>query len=213
MSTVLIDSLTRTVALAGRKREHLEARSDESLVRELVRAWDDDLFRILVQRYKDRVFRLAASVLGPGRAAEAEDVAQEVFLLVYRKIDTFRHDSGFATWLYRTARNRALDHRQQPRLRYPHVGDDEIQSLPAAGRCNDPERVAVDRERRARILGQIERLPDPQRTIVHLYYWMGSSVAGIAELLEMKTETVKSHLHRARRGLAQRLKRAGVGHV
>ena len=71
---------------AGGTAEPHRARSNASLVRELVRTGDDDLFAVLVQRYKERVFRLAASVLGPGHEGEAEDLVQEVFVLVYRKI-------------------------------------------------------------------------------------------------------------------------------
>jgi RNA polymerase sigma-70 factor (ECF subfamily) len=205
VSVVLTESLSRAVTLAGRKGEQLEARSNESLVRDLVRTWDDDLFHVLVQRYRDRVFRLAASVLGPDNVAEAEDVAQEVFVLVYRKIDTFRHDSDFSTWLFRMTKNRAFDRRRQARLRHPHVGDDAMRSMPAPATSSDPELVAVAGERRAGILRQIEQLPDPQRTVVYLYYWMENGVADIADLLGMKVQTVKSHLHRARRRLAREL--------
>lgn len=207
MGAVPIDCLSRAVALTGRMGESLEARSDSSLVRDLVRSWDDDLFHVLVQRYKDRVFRLAASVLGPGNAAEAEDVAQEVFVLVYRKIETFRHDSDFSTWLFRMTKNRALDRRRQARLRHPHVGDEAVRSVPAPGRSNDPEQVAAAGELRARVLGQIEQLPDPERTVVYLHYWMGNGVADIGELLAMNVQTVKSHLFRARRRLARVLER------
>ena len=88
-----------------------------------------------------------------------------------------------------------------------------MRSIPAPETSNDPERVAVAGELRARILRQVERLPYPQRTVVYLYYWMDNGVADIAELLEMKVQTVKSHLHRARCRLARVLDRTGSGHV
>jgi RNA polymerase sigma-70 factor (ECF subfamily) len=213
VSVVLSKSLSWAVTLGGRKGDLLEARSNESLSREWVRTGDDDLFHVLVQRYRNRVFRLVASVLGPGNEAESEDVAQEVFVLVYRKIDTYRHDCNFSTWLFRVAKNRALDRRRQARLRHPHVGDDELRSIPAPGRSNDPELAAMAAERRASIVEQIERLPDPQRTVIYLYYWMGSGVADIARLLEMKVQTVKSHLHRARRRLAREMDCSRSDHV
>ena len=85
--------------------------------------------------------------------------------------------------------------------------------MPAPRRSNDPELVAIAGERRAEIIKQIERLPDTQRTVVYLYYWMGSGVADIAQLMEMKVQTVKSHLHRARRRLALEMDRSRSDHV
>lgn len=184
-----------------------------SLVRELVRTGDENLFQLLVQRYRDRVFRLAVSVLGPGREAEAEDVAQEVFVLVYRKIDTFRHDSDFSTWLFRMTKNRAIDRLREARRRRHHVGDEHLQSIPSRETSGDPEMAAVAGERRTAILQHVQRLPDLQRTVVHLHYWIGSGVADIAELLDMNVQTVKSHLHRARRRLALELEAEGSRHA
>ena len=184
-----------------------------SLVRELVRTGDDDLFHLLVQRYRDRVFRLAVSVLGPGNEAEAEDVAQEVFVLVYRKIDTFRHDSAFSTWLFRMTRNRAIDHLRKARMRHHHVGDEQLQSMPSRATSSDPELAAIAGEWRTVVLQHVQRLPDLQRTVVYLHYWIGSGVADIAELLDMNVQTVKSHLHRARRRLALELEAEGSRHA
>jgi RNA polymerase sigma-70 factor (ECF subfamily) len=184
-----------------------------SLVRELVRTGDDDLFQLLVQRYRDRVFRLAVSMLGPGSEAEAEDVAQEVFVLVYRKIDTFRHDSNFSTWLFRMTRNRAIDRLRKARMRHQHVGDKELLSMPSREAADDPEMAAVAGERRTAVLQHVHRLPDLQRIVVYLHYWIGSGVAEIAELLDMNAQTVKSHLHRARRRLALELEAEGSRHA
>jgi RNA polymerase sigma-70 factor (ECF subfamily) len=178
---------------------------DASLVRELQRTGDDDLFRALVQRHKQRVFRLAAAVLGPGREAEAEDLTQEAFLLVFRKLDSFRGDSAFSTWLLRLTRNLAIDRRRRADLRRPHVSDDELAKLPAVGADANPEQAAAVGQQHERLLRGLERLPEPQRTVVHLYYWLGSPVAEIGALLDLKREAVKSHLHRARRRLADEL--------
>lgn len=213
MSVFLVDNLSRVAAVTLERGDPLSVRSTASLVREFVRTGDDDLFHNLVRRYRDRVFRLAVSVLGPGNESEAEDVAQEVFVLVYRKIDNFRHESDFSTWLFRMTKNHALDRRRLARMRHPHVGDQALSSIPAPGRSNDPEMAAVDRERRARILELIERLPDQQRTAIYLHYWMGSGVAEIAELMEMKLQTVKSHLYRARRRLFRELNEDGACHA
>jgi len=209
----LTDSLSPAVTMADRRLDSPVAMDDDALVRELVRTGDDDLFQLLVQRFRDRVFGLAVSMLGPDHAAEAEDVTQEVFVLVYRKIGTFRHDSKFSSWLFRLTRNRAIDRLRRARMRHPHVEYDELQPMSSQEAPFDPETAAATGERRKAVLQHVQRLPDLQRTVVYLYYWIGSGVAEIGELLEMNVQTVKSHLHRARRRLARELASQGVGHA
>jgi RNA polymerase sigma-70 factor (ECF subfamily) len=193
------------LSLAAGRSEPARTLDTGALVRELVRSGDDELFDELVGRFKDRVFRLAASILGPGNETEAEDVTQEVFLVVYRKLDTFRHDSEFTTWLFRLTRNRAIDSLRRSRLHHRHVGDDELARMPSSALNSNPEARARSGERRLEVLAQIQRLPDRQRSVVLLFYWMGTSVAEIAELLDMNPQTVKSHLRRARQRLAKSL--------
>lgn len=198
--------LSATWIAAQRGGAEAASRADDaSLVRELQRTGDDELFRILVQRHKRRVFRVAVAVLGPGREAEAEDLTQETFLLAFRKLGSFRGDSAFSTWLLRVTRHLAIDRRRRADLRRPHVSEDELARLPAVGVGANPEETAAASEQRERLLRQLERLPEPGRTAVYLHYWLGSPVAEIAELLELKPETVKSHLYRARQRLASEL--------
>jgi len=193
------------IAVAGPGAEASPRADDASLVRALQRTGDDELFRILVERHKHRVFRVSAAVLGPGHEAEAEDVAQEAFLTAFRKLDSFRGESAFSTWLLRLTRNLAIDRRRRAERRRPHVSDLELARLPADGADANPEQAAAVNEQRERLLRQLARLPEPQRTAVHLHYWVGSPVAEIAELLELTPEAVKSHLHRARQRLASEL--------
>ncbi len=208
-----IDSLPWAVVATGRKSDSPSAMDSASLVRELVRTRDEDLFQVLVERFRDRVFRLVVSMLGPGNEAEAEDVTQEVFVLVYRKLETFRHDSEFSTWLFRMTRNRAIDRLRTARMRHAHMGDERLCSLPSRNPSSNPEEAAAAGERHAAIVELVTQLPELQRTIVYLYYWIGSGVAEIAELLNMNVQTVKSHLHRARRRLAQELEDVRWRHV
>jgi RNA polymerase sigma-70 factor (ECF subfamily) len=176
---------------------------EAAFVRELLHTGGEDLYRALVQRYGDRVFRVAAAVLGPGRVQEAEEVAQEAFLLVFRKLASFRGECTFSTWLVRLARNLAIDRRRRAAMQRPHVSDLELGGLPAP--AADPEEAAAAAERRARVRQCLERLSEPQRSVIYLYYWQGASVPDIAELLDLNRETVKSHLHRARQRLAAEL--------
>jgi len=200
----LVLSATWIAAERGSASAASEA-DDASLVREFQRTGDDDAFRVLFQRHKHRVFRLAAAVLGPGRDPEAEDLTQEAFLMAFRKLDSFRGESAFSTWLLHLARNLAIDRRRRADLRRPHVPVHQLAGLPAGGAGADPEEAAAAGQRHARLLRQLEQLPHTQRTVVYLFYWLESPVAEIAELLELKPDTVKSHLHRARQRLAGHL--------
>jgi RNA polymerase sigma-70 factor (ECF subfamily) len=159
---------------------------------------------------------LVAGILGPAFSADAEDATQEVFLHAYRKLGSFRGDSRFSTWLYRLAYNRALDYRRRlvRRLDLPldeeaAGGDLAPDDFPAGGlrRAAAPLGDTLARERARELHEKLSRLSQPQRTAVHLHYWLGCSIVEISELMNVKPATVKSHLFRARRALARRLKR------
>jgi RNA polymerase sigma-70 factor (ECF subfamily) len=159
-----------------------------------------DDFERLVERHQRTVFRVAASVLGPGHDAHAEDVAQDVFLQVYRKLGAFEGRSRFATWLYRIAYNRALDYRRSLAAR-PEA---ELVVEPASGGG------APDPFRRDALADCISRLPHAQRSAVHLHYWLGHSTADIAATLGVQPGTVKAWLFRARHLVARCLASKGI---
>jgi len=178
---------------------------DADLVRALQRTDDDELFFELVSRHKDRVFRLAASILGPDAHADAEDLTQEVFLQVYRKLHSFRGRSTFATWLYRLTFNRAVERCRRARNRYRHVGDSALVSMQAQGEGTDPHGSAVANQRRHDLLTCLEQLPNTQRCAIYLHYWLDRPLAEIAELLDTRPGTIKSLLFRARKRLGRAL--------
>lgn len=169
--------------------------------------YGEECFHRLVERYKDRVFRLAVSVMGPECAAEAEDITQEVFIQVYRKLSTFRRESGFSTWLYRITYNRALERRRKARFRLPHQGEEALASMAASAEGVDPVSTAMKSQRRRIVLEALEGLDEPYRTAIHLYYWMKCSVTEIAEQLGTRPGTVKSYLYRGRERLGETLKK------
>jgi len=162
-------------------------------------------FDALVSRHRDQVFRVALSVLGPGAEADAEDVAQEVFVRAYRRLGSFRGESRVGTWLYRVAFNLAVDHRRRAGRRGEELGGETLDALPASG--GDPHRVARDGESARLVRRLLDTLPEAQRAALHLHYWMGHTVAEIAELLDLAEGTVKSHLHRGRARLREELER------
>ncbi|HEX4954608.1 MAG TPA: sigma-70 family RNA polymerase sigma factor [Thermoanaerobaculia bacterium] len=160
-----------------------------------------EAYEILVRRHQSRVFRLILASLGPGHAAEAEEIAQEVFAAVFLRLSSLRQGESFESWLNQMAYRKAVDHRRTPRFHRPHEGEEALARLPAGDRQADPlERLA--REQEGRLLATaIEGLAEPQPAILRLHYWLGWSVEAIANAIDVPAGTVKSHLFRARQRL------------
>ena len=172
---------------------------------------DEQAFAELVCRYRERVFRLAASILGPGFTAEAEEVAQEVFLRVHHALATFRGEAQFSSWIYRIAFNQAVNLKARVRYRVPHLSEQVLAE--AASSLPDPlDHLEAVRRDRA-LAGCMNELPEVYQSVLRLHYWVDASVAEIASLLDVPENTVKSYLHRARRLLHEMLKERGFGDV
>jgi RNA polymerase sigma-70 factor (ECF subfamily) len=176
---------------------------------ELVRAGEEAAFEALLKRYQDKIYRLALSVTKSRE--DAEEVLQDVFLSVYRKIASFDGRSALSTWLYRICINRAL---MKLRGRAPaHESIDQYLPQFAGGRhvqmIADWTEGAEDgllRKERAQIVRQaIETLPPEYRVVLVLRDLEGLSNLEVAEVLETSVPAVKARLHRARLALRGRL--------
>ena len=185
---------------------------DSEIIEEFLKSQDSRLFEMLVDRYKKRVFRLVISILGPAFSGEAEEVTQEVFVLVFRRLSTFRGEYKFGTWLYRIAYNRAIDEKRKARLRLPHLSEDMLLLTPTLHNASNPLKSALEGERRRAIHACLEDLPDLYRSVLYLFYWMGCTIEEIGEYLTLNEGTVKSYLFRARERLYHRLKKKGIVH-
>ena len=182
---------------------------DEAVVAAYVRTRDPDLFRLLVERHQERVFRLVASILGPFADLDAEEVTQEVFVRVHERLDSFRGEARFSTWLYRLAYNRTIERRRRARLRAPHLPCEDM-APSEAGPAASPLEAVLERERERAVAALVEGLPDVHRSVVHMYYWMDQSIDEIGEALGIPAGTVKSYLARARQRLKERAKSLGI---
>jgi RNA polymerase sigma-70 factor, ECF subfamily len=180
---------------------------DAAVIARFRETGDRAIFGVLVERYQHRVHRLIAGVLGPNTDADAEEVCQDVFLRVFRKLDLFTGEASFGTWLYRVAYNLALDERRKGRSRPLRLSLDSV--VETSGRDEDPLAALQSRERRDRLAAAIERLPDLYRTTIHLHYWLELSIEEIAASLTVPEGTVKSYLFRARRMLKSALSGEG----
>jgi RNA polymerase sigma-70 factor (ECF subfamily) len=172
---------------------------------------DQDAFTDLFRRYSERVFRLALSILGQGFAAEAEEVAQEVFLKVHHALASFRGEAEVGSWIYRITFNQALNLKARARYQRPHV--DEAALSHAMTSDPGPDALVETARRDGALRECIQTLPEVYQASLRLYYWLGSSVAEVAELLGIPENTAKSYLHRARQLLDGMLKERGYSNV
>jgi RNA polymerase sigma-70 factor (ECF subfamily) len=158
----------------------------------------------LFEEYAPRVYSLARRLLG--NEADAEDVTQDVFLQIIRKLPTFRGDAAFSTWLYRVAVNAALTYRRKRALRQTaplgerleDFGEDGNHRAPVRRWVRGPEQQALDREAQERIERAIAGLPEIYRDVYVLADLEELPNAEVAELLGVSVAAAKSRLHRAR---------------
>jgi len=183
---------------------------DAALVEQL-RRQHPDAAEALLNTYGSRVYRLAVRITGS--TADAEEVVQDALWAVVRKIETFRGDSAFGSWLYRIVANAAYQKVRAQRRR-PEIALDEV--LPAfhedgalAATVDDWSAKAADPGRqtdvRRALTAALDALSPADRTAVILRDAEGFSTAEVAEALGLTVANAKSRVHRARLFLRQRL--------
>lgn len=177
--------------------------TDEELV-ELAQQGDYAAYEEIVRRYQDKAFRLAFSLMK--NESDAQDVVQEAFLNMYRKLETFEGKSQFGSWMYRVVTNAALMRLRKKRRRSEvPVEPDEtefeeddyyVTSVPE-WRVRADE-AAENRELREQIIEAVDELSPKSQTVFLLKEVEGLSLKEIAEVLDLSVGGVKSRLHRAR---------------
>lgn len=187
-----------------------------ALVDELRRGIDvEQNFARLSRRFRPALLRFFARL---GVAGDlGQDLTQETLLGIYTGIGAFRSEARFESWLFRIATNVFRKHlrRQAAGKRAaPEVALDEIEAPDkvaalAAGRHSaalGPEASALDRERRRLLLAAVDELPDRMRRCLILRAFQELTYEEIAMIMQLSTETVRSHLFQARRRLKERLR-------
>jgi RNA polymerase sigma-70 factor (ECF subfamily) len=174
--------------------------AEQALI-ERCRTGDDAAFGELVETYKNLVYGLVYRMV-PDRS-QVDDLAQEVFLKVYRGLPYFRGEARLSTWVYRIVQNVCF----QPKVRRPrHVSLDE--ETPDGRPRREPgaqDGAFADLELRDRLEKAIAQLPDQYRVLIAAHYLDGVQYEALAESLEIPLGTVKTHLHRAKKRLRELL--------
>jgi RNA polymerase sigma-70 factor (ECF subfamily) len=188
------------------ERTPREAAETRNLV-ERARAGDQAAFGALVDLHERVVFRTALAALG--RPEDAEDVAQDAFVMAWRKLSSFRGEAAFRTWLLTIVWRKALDRRRH-RLRWwtrsaVVVDDDRGLEETVAAALPDPERAAAARERARHVRTEIQRLSPTLRDTLLLAASGDYAYPEIAAMLGIPLGTVKWRVAEARRVIAERL--------
>ena len=187
------------------------AASDAELARDAL-AGSEAAYRELVTRYAtpavNFIFRFVRD------RALAEDLAQEGFLRVYQRLNTFDPSRRFSSWFFQVLRNITIDYLRVNRL--PTSSLDELAEEGNQGAAVDresasPEQIAGQRELAAAMSAALARIRPEYREVVVLRYQEGLTQPEIAEILGLPSGTVKTYLHRARKELAGILAQQGWG--
>ncbi len=173
----------------------LRLRSDDQLVA-LFRAGHDEAFSVIHDRYRQRLFAYTRQMLG-GSRQDAEDAMQDVFLRAYSGLRTNGRPISLKAWLYRVAHNRCVD-----QLRRPQPAPTELYESTRGG-LHDPLEIAERREDLRRLVADIQRLPEQQRSVLLMREIEGISYAELADTHGVTVAAVKSLLVRARMGLVE----------
>lgn len=168
--------------------------ADEDVQRLLSKSRFDAAFELLLDRYQEKVFRLVYSILK--ETARAEDVTQDIFLKMWQVLPDYDGRAALSTWLYTISRNTSLSAvRAESYRKTVPIEDGEPRATKSEAGMEQME-----------IRQLLERLPEVQQHVITLFYLQDRSVEDVAHLLDLPAGTVKSHLHRARRALANMMR-------
>jgi len=198
--TAVADSLPSPVLAEPRPRVPAVLADDAQLIA-ACRRGEARAMEMLYHQYKRRVFGMAHRIVGPN---DAEEVAQEVFVRVYRGLAAFRGDSALSTWIYRLTVNAALSYLARRGRRQEIPVDDSLSEVAA------PPIAERDPGLAARIETALGQLPAGYRAILVLHDVEGLSHEECAEILECRVGTCKSQLHKARARMREILGTIGV---
>jgi RNA polymerase sigma-70 factor (ECF subfamily) len=190
--------------LSPQKTSPPKAASETQLIARAQRG-EEEAFAALFEAHKRRVYSLCLRMTG--NTAEAEDLAQEAFLQLFRKISTFRGESAFSTWLHRLAVNVVLMHLRKKGLQQVSLDEvDTSQDEPVKRDYGDNDRRLIGSVDRIGLQRAIADLPPGYRTVFVLHDVEGYEHNEIAEIMSCSVGNSKSQLHKARMKLRERLR-------
>jgi len=178
---------------------------DESLIREFVLTGDESAFETLIRKHLPSLRRLVAAA-GPKNQEDRDDVLQETLIRLHGALSSYRFDAPLTTYMFRIARNAALDmERKHRRIR----DREERAALREPGKGADPEEQAIENLRAAELKNLFYRLGEKDRQLLLLREYEELSMDEIAAIMGIPPGTVKSRLSRARKRARKLYEEAG----
>jgi RNA polymerase sigma-70 factor (ECF subfamily) len=163
---------------------------------ERIKQGDTAAFATLVDKHKDMVFTICVKIVR--KAEDAEELAQDVFLKIYEKLESFRGDARFSTWLYRIAYNAAISKTRKRRLEVEALDDFTINNYSVDD--VKEELQTIDKEEQQVLLKKaMESLSDDDYLIIKLFYLKELPVKDISEITGLSQANIKVKLHRIRK--------------
>jgi len=181
-----------------------QSKQDDTQLVKASQQGDQDAFALLVQRHQRRVFNLSLGMLQDEE--DASEATQEAFLAAWQGLPSFRGEACFATWLYRITYHcclRQLERRKRERALQAAMAAEQV--LEGMNKEKQAEDFLEQRDRRAIVREQIEKLPAKYRVVLILRHLHEKTYEEMADILTIPIGTIKTHLYRARNLLKERL--------
>ena len=199
--------------IVNNDNEQITSISDDELIRRYTQLGDESSFEEIVNRYSDRIYGFALRITR--NTNDAEEVFQEVFLTLTKKLHTFRGDSKFSSWLYRVTVNTSYMYLRSQKKHENNISLENYSPYDEKGTLmgrimykdwsSRPDIIIFNKESVLIIEKAINELPESYRTVFHLRDIEGLSNEEVANILEISIPAVKSRLHRARLFLRDKL--------
>jgi RNA polymerase sigma-70 factor (ECF subfamily) len=160
---------------------------------------DTSAFAILVDRYKDLVFTLAYKMLK--NREEAEEIAQDTFIKIYKSAGKFKGDSKFSTWVYKVTYNTCLDYLKKKKrgINITYIEDFDLQQLKTLDKISN----AIDEKEKNQLIHDcLNVLPSEEAFLLTLFYFEQQSTDEIAKVMDTNANNIKIKLYRTRKKMA-----------
>ncbi|MDD4991273.1 MAG: sigma-70 family RNA polymerase sigma factor [Paludibacter sp.] len=171
---------------------------DEINYIERILAGETNLFSYFVNSYSNSIHSLIVRIVLTNE--DAEELTQDSFLKAFKKLDTFKGDCSFSTWLFRIAYNTAISATRKRKMEFPTVDEAMMESVPdeAIETFFDPDENEIKLQKLEEAIG---KLNVEEKTLITLFYTEDKSVAELARVLDLSPENVKVKLYRVRKKL------------
>ncbi|OYT15441.1 MAG: RNA polymerase subunit sigma-70 [Bacteroidetes bacterium 4572_77] len=169
-----------------------------------IRKGNHAAFASLVKKHKDMVFTICVKIVR--KPEDAEELAQDVFMKVFNKLEGFRGDARFSTWLYRIAYNAAISKTRKRRLEVEAIDDFTINNYSVDEIKENLSTIDGD-DQQALLKKVMDKLPEDDYLIIKLFYLEELPVVDISEITGLSAANVKVKLHRIRKKMYQQMQK------